>query len=90
MAVRACGPTKTCGRPGPVPAYPLLSPTLDRTGCGTAATILSQMHVEHQIGKLLVQLSKSQDDEIGDGTTGVVGTARSQRGSRPHGSEARR
>ena len=32
------------------------------------------MHVEHQIGKLLVQLSKSQDDEIGDGTTGVVGT----------------
>jgi T-complex protein 1 subunit epsilon len=34
------------------------------------------MHVEHQIGKLLVQLSKSQDDEIGDGTTGVVGAAR--------------
>lgn len=28
--------------------------------------------VEHPIGKLLVQLSKSQDDEIGDGTTGVV------------------
>lgn len=32
------------------------------------------MEVEHQIAKLLVQLSKSQDDEIGDGTTGVVGT----------------
>jgi len=31
------------------------------------------MEVEHQIAKLLVQLSKSQDDEIGDGTTGVVG-----------------
>lgn len=30
------------------------------------------MDVEHQIGKLLVQLSQSQDDEIGDGTTGVV------------------
>jgi hypothetical protein len=29
--------------------------------------------VEHQIAKLMVQLSKSQDDEIGDGTTGVVG-----------------
>jgi hypothetical protein len=28
--------------------------------------------VEHQIGKLLVELSQSQDDEIGDGTTGVV------------------
>ena len=36
------------------------------------ATILGQMEVEHQIAKLLVQLSKSQDDEIGDGTTGVV------------------
>lgn len=28
--------------------------------------------VEHEIAKLLVELSKSQDDEIGDGTTGVV------------------
>ena len=30
------------------------------------------MEVENQIGKLLVELSKSQDHEIGDGTTGVV------------------
>ena len=37
------------------------------------ATILGQMEVEHQIAKLMVQLSKSQDDEIVDGTTGVVG-----------------
>lgn len=36
------------------------------------ATILDQMSVENQIGKLLVELSKSQDQEIGDGTTGVV------------------
>lgn len=36
------------------------------------ATILQQMEVENQIGKLLVELSKSQDHEIGDGTTGVV------------------
>lgn len=36
------------------------------------ATILKMMDVEHQIGKLLVQLAQSQDDEIGDGTTGVV------------------
>lgn len=28
--------------------------------------------VEHQCAKLLVELSNSQDDEIGDGTTGVV------------------
>lgn len=37
----------------------------------TQLTSLAQ--VEHPIAKLLVQLSKSQDDEIGDGTTGVVG-----------------
>lgn len=36
------------------------------------ATILEQMEVENQIGRLLVELSKSQDNEIGDGTTGVV------------------
>lgn len=41
------------------------------------ATILGQMEVEHQIAKLLVEVSKSQDDEIGDGTTGVVGRSRS-------------
>jgi TCP-1/cpn60 chaperonin family len=30
------------------------------------------MEVDNQIAKLLVQLSRSQDYEIGDGTTGVV------------------
>ena len=30
------------------------------------------MDVDHQITKLMAELSKSQDDEIGDGTTGVV------------------
>jgi T-complex protein 1 subunit epsilon len=36
------------------------------------ATILQKMEVEHQVAKLLVDLSVSQDNEIGDGTTGVV------------------
>lgn len=36
------------------------------------ATILKEMLVDHEIAKLLVQLSVSQDEEIGDGTTGVV------------------
>jgi T-complex protein 1 subunit epsilon len=36
------------------------------------ATILEQMEIENQIGKLMVELSRSQDYEIGDGTTGVV------------------
>ena len=36
------------------------------------ATILEQMDVDSQIAKLMVELSRSQDYEIGDGTTGVV------------------
>ncbi|GMK57281.1 hypothetical protein CspeluHIS016_0401150 [Cutaneotrichosporon spelunceum] len=50
----------------------LISPDGDITVTNDGATILSQMEVEHQIAKLLVEVSKSQDDEIGDGTTGVV------------------
>ncbi|CAF1132897.1 unnamed protein product [Rotaria sordida] len=50
----------------------MVSPDGDITITNDGATILSMMHVENEIGKLLVQLSKSQDDEIGDGTTGVV------------------
>jgi T-complex protein 1 subunit epsilon len=30
------------------------------------------MEISNYVAKLLVELSKSQDDEIGDGTTGVV------------------
>jgi len=44
----------------------------DITITNDGATILKMMDVDHQIAKLLVQLSQSQDDEIGDGTTGVV------------------
>ncbi|KAJ7593270.1 chaperonin Cpn60/TCP-1 family [Mycena floridula] len=50
----------------------LISADGEITVTNDGATILGQMEVEHQIAKLLVQLSKSQDDEIGDGTTGVV------------------
>merc|ERR1712141_402282 len=50
----------------------LVSPDSDVTITNDGATILEKMHVEHEIAKLLVDLSKSQDDEIGDGTTGVV------------------
>lgn len=53
----------------------LISPDGEITVTNDGATILGQMEVEHQIAKLLVQLSKSQDDEIGDGTTGVVGVS---------------
>lgn len=50
----------------------LISPDGDVTITNDGATILGEMHVDNQVAKLLVELSKSQDDEIGDGTTGVV------------------
>lgn len=50
----------------------MTSPDGEVTVTNDGATILGMMDVEHQVAKLLVQLSKSQDDEIGDGTTGVV------------------
>lgn len=50
----------------------LVSPDGEITITNDGATIMSEMHVENEIAQLLVQLSKSQDDEIGDGTTGVV------------------
>lgn len=50
----------------------MVSPDGEVSITNDGATILGQMDVDHQIAKLMVQLSKSQDDEIGDGTTGVV------------------
>merc|ERR1712054_247092 len=50
----------------------LISPDGDITITNDGATILQQMEISNHVAKLLVELSKSQDDEIGDGTTGVV------------------
>ncbi|KAF8464386.1 chaperonin Cpn60/TCP-1 family [Kalaharituber pfeilii] len=50
----------------------LISPDGDITITNDGATILSQMEISNHVAKLMVELSKSQDDEIGDGTTGVV------------------
>merc|ERR1711997_1261403 len=50
----------------------IVSPDGEVTVTNDGATILDHLEVEHQIAKLMVELSKSQDDEIGDGTTGVV------------------
>lgn len=36
------------------------------------ATILKQMEVVHPAAKMLVEISKAQDIEAGDGTTSVV------------------
>ena len=50
----------------------LISCDGDVTVTNDGATILQEMSIEHPVAKLLVELSKSQDNEIGDGTTGVV------------------
>ncbi|RKF57085.1 T-complex protein 1 subunit epsilon [Golovinomyces cichoracearum] len=50
----------------------LISPDGDITVTNDGATILSQIEISNHLAKLLVELSRSQDDEIGDGTTGVV------------------
>lgn len=43
----------------------------DTTITNDGATILSKMEVQHPAAKMLVELSKSQDIEAGDGTTSV-------------------
>ena len=50
----------------------LISKDGDVTVTNDGATIVDNMNVEHPIAKLLVELSKSQDNETGDGTTSVV------------------
>lgn len=50
----------------------LISPDGEVVVTNDGATIMDQMEVQHQTARLLVELSKSQDSEIGDGTTGVV------------------
>lgn len=50
----------------------LVSPDGDVTITNDGATILQQLQVDHQVAKLMVELSQSQDEEVGDGTTGVI------------------
>jgi T-complex protein 1 subunit epsilon len=50
----------------------IVSPDGDITVTNDGATIMKEMDVSNQIARLMVELSSSQDDEIGDGTTGVV------------------
>jgi archaeal chaperonin len=36
------------------------------------ATILKEMDIEHPVAKVMVEIAKTQDDEVGDGTTTTV------------------
>ena len=44
----------------------------DVTITNDGATILEEMEVQHQAAKMMVEVSKTQDDEVGDGTTTSV------------------
>lgn len=44
----------------------------DVTITNDGATILKEMDVSHPVAKFIVELAKSQDEEVGDGTTSVV------------------
>ena len=44
----------------------------DVTVTNDGATILSLLDIEHPAGKILVELARQQDKEVGDGTTSVV------------------
>merc|ERR1712183_976704 len=72
LAAKAIGSTLRSSLGPNVMDKILISPDGEVTTTNDGATILDKMDVEHQVAKLLVELSKSQDDEIGDGTTGVV------------------
>ena len=50
----------------------LVSQDGEVTVTNDGATIMKNMDVEHQVAKLMVELSQSQDDEVGEWTTGVV------------------
>lgn len=44
----------------------------DATITNDGATILREMDIEHPIAKMIVEVARAQDDEIGDGTTTAV------------------
>merc|ERR1711935_1116784 len=50
----------------------IVSPDGDVLVTNDGATIVEKMEIVHPTAGLLVELSQSQDNEIGDGTTGVV------------------
>ena len=50
----------------------LVSPTNDIIVTNDGVTILEEMQIEHPAAKMMVNIAKTQDSEVGDGTTSVV------------------
>lgn len=50
----------------------LVSPTNEIIVTNDGVTILEEMQIEHPAAKMMVDIAKTQDTEVGDGTTSVV------------------
>jgi len=54
----------------------MLKMILDQTGgivlTNDGNSILRELEVSHPAGKSMIELSKTQDEEVGDGTTSVI------------------
>ena len=50
----------------------LVSPTNEIIVTNDGVTILSEMQIEHPAAKMIAEVAKTQESEIGDGTTSVV------------------
>lgn len=50
----------------------MITTSRDTTISNDGATILGLLDIEHPAAKILVDIAKSQDNEVGDGTTTVT------------------
>ncbi len=50
----------------------LVSPTNDIIITNDGVTILDEMRIEHPAAKMMVEIAKTQESEVGDGTTTAV------------------
>jgi len=50
----------------------LVSPTNDITVTNDGVTILEEMQIEHPAAKMMVEIARTQETEVGDGTTTAV------------------
>jgi len=71
VAVAVAGAVKTTLGPKGMDKM-LVSELGDIVITNDGATILEEMNVEHPVAKIMVDIAKTQDKEVGDGTTTVV------------------
>ena len=50
----------------------MVTTSKDTTISNDGATVLGLLDIEHAAAKILVDIAKSQDNEVGDGTTTVT------------------